>query len=308
MFDEREKKTPNGPGSGSSCACAKASGLGTRYSQPLTHAGTNSARRCLTCPMGRAAAAAAAAQNLLAWARGIPSRSGMQVLTALLDFPNGPGSGSSCDCAKASGLGTRYSQPLTHAGTNGARRCLTSQIGRDGVRSACCGPSRQWRQAGRRTRLRGRQLGGVQKRRAAPCAATATQGAAHRLLLGGRGGSGRRRTSAKEGPTDPLLFFRFLCPLAPPVPDRPVIAPTRRAAVRRSAAGSATQQPSARARVGCRIDSSSDPFPSPMPAPSALSAMPAPCRKGRGWQAVKTGGDVAQGRQGAGWLARRWPC
>ena len=52
--------------------------------------------------------------------------------------------------AKASGLGTRYSQPLTHAGTNGARRCLTSQIGRDGVRSACCGPSRQWRQAQRR--------------------------------------------------------------------------------------------------------------------------------------------------------------
>ena len=56
--------------------------------------------------------------------------------------------------AKASGLGTRYSQPLTHAGTNGARRCLTSQIGRDGVRSACCGPSRQRRQAGRRTWLR----------------------------------------------------------------------------------------------------------------------------------------------------------
>ena len=48
-----------------------------------------------------------------------------------------------------------------------------------------------------------------------PCAATATQGAAHRLLLGGRGASGRRRTSAKEGPTDPLLFFLFLCPLAP---------------------------------------------------------------------------------------------
>ena len=58
--------------------------------------------------------------------------------------------------AKASGLGTRYSQPLTHAGTNGARRCLTSQIGRDGVRSACCGPSRQRRQAGRRTWLRAR--------------------------------------------------------------------------------------------------------------------------------------------------------
>lgn len=55
--------------------------------------------------------------------------------------------------AKASGLGTRYSQPLTHAGTNGARRCLTSQIGRDGVRSACCGPSQQRRQAGRRTWL-----------------------------------------------------------------------------------------------------------------------------------------------------------
>ena len=37
--------------------------------------------------MGRAAAAAA--QKLLAWARGIPSRSRMQVLTALLDFPKG---------------------------------------------------------------------------------------------------------------------------------------------------------------------------------------------------------------------------
>ena len=32
--------------------------------------------------MGRAAAAAAAAQKLPAWARGIPSRSRMQVLTA----------------------------------------------------------------------------------------------------------------------------------------------------------------------------------------------------------------------------------
>ena len=43
-----------------------------------------------------------------------------------------------------------------------------------------------------------RQLDRVQKRRAAPCAATAAQGAAHRLLLGGRGASGRRRSSAQE--------------------------------------------------------------------------------------------------------------
>ena len=42
------------------------------------------------------------------------------------------------------------------------------------------------------TALRGRQLGRVQKRRAAPCAATATQVAAYRLLLGGRGASDRR--------------------------------------------------------------------------------------------------------------------
>ena len=39
------------------------------------------------------------------------------------------------------GLSTRYSQPVTHASTNRARRCLTSQIGRDGVCSAWYGPS-----------------------------------------------------------------------------------------------------------------------------------------------------------------------
>ena len=39
------------------------------------------------------------------------------------------------------GLDTRDSQPVTHASTNRARRCLTSQIGRDGVCSAWCGPS-----------------------------------------------------------------------------------------------------------------------------------------------------------------------
>ena len=42
---------------------------------------------------------------------------------------------------KKSGLSTRYSQPVTHASTNRARRCLTSQIGRDGVCSAWYGPS-----------------------------------------------------------------------------------------------------------------------------------------------------------------------
>ena len=35
----------------------------------------------------------------------------------------------------AKGLNTWYSQPVTHASTNHARRCLTSQIGRDGVYS-----------------------------------------------------------------------------------------------------------------------------------------------------------------------------
>ena len=202
--------------------------------------------------------------------------------------PNGPGRGSSCGCAKASGLGTRYSQPLTHAGTNGARRCLTSQIGRDGVRSACCGPSRQWRQAGRRTWLRGRHLGRVQKRRAAPCAATATQGAAHRLLLGGRGASGRRRTSAKEGPTDPLLFFSFLAPSCSARP-RPVFATTRRAAVPRSAAGGRRRSAAAIRQSQSRIGSSSDPFPSPVPAPSVLSDMPALRRKGRGKASCQDG-------------------
>ena len=39
------------------------------------------------------------------------------------------------------GLSTRYSQPVTHVSTNRARRCLTSQIGRDGVCSAWYGPS-----------------------------------------------------------------------------------------------------------------------------------------------------------------------
>ena len=218
--------------------------------------------------------------------------------------PNGPDRGSSCGCAKASGLGTRYSQPLTHAGTNGARRCLTSQIGRDGVRSACCGPSRQWRQAGRRTWLRGRHLGRVQKRRAAPCAATATQGAAHRLLLGGRGASGRRRTSAKEGPTDPLLFFSFLAPSCSARP-RPVFATTRRAAVPRSAAGGAAQQPSARARVGSAAAAILS-LPPCLPPPSCRTCLPSAARD-VARQAVKTGGRSAQGRQGAGWLARRWP-
>ena len=50
-----------------------------------------------------------------------------------------------CCCRRAeqktSGLGTRDSQPVTHASTNRARRCLTAQIGRDGVCSAWCGPS-----------------------------------------------------------------------------------------------------------------------------------------------------------------------
>ena len=45
---------------------------------------------------------------------------------------------------KEIGLGTWGSQPVTHASTNHARRCLTSQIGRDGVHSTWYGPSRQF--------------------------------------------------------------------------------------------------------------------------------------------------------------------
>ena len=45
--------------------------------------------------------------------------------------------------SKSNGLSTRYSQPVTHASTNRARRCLTSQIGRDGVYSTWYGPSRE---------------------------------------------------------------------------------------------------------------------------------------------------------------------
>ena len=37
---------------------------------------------------------------------------------------------------------TRYSQAVTHPSTNRARRCLTSQIGRDGVYSAWYGRRR----------------------------------------------------------------------------------------------------------------------------------------------------------------------
>jgi len=70
-----------------------------------------------------------------------------------------------------------------------------------------------------------RQLDRVQKRRAASCAATAAQGAAHRLLLGGRGASGRRRSSAQERARvgagagtsrPPALLVSALAP--PPVP------------------------------------------------------------------------------------------
>ena len=172
---------------------------------------------------------------------------------------------------------------------------MTSQIGRDGVRSACCGPSRQWRQAGGRTWLRGRQLGGVQKRRAAPCAATATQGAAHRLLLGGRGASGRRRTSAKEGPTDPLLFFSVLVPSCSARPrgcDRDDEAAQR----------SSSRPPEPEWDVGSTAAAILSP---------SLQACPPSCRrlrrKGRGKPTRRA--DVAQGRQGSGRLARRrWPC
>ena len=216
--------------------------------------------------------------------------------------PNGPGSGSSCGCAKASGLGTRYSQPLTHAGTNGARRCLTSQIGRDGVRSACCGPSRQWRQAGRRTRLRGRQLGRVQKRRAAPCAATATQGAAHRLLLGGRGASGRRRTSAKEGPTDPLLFFSFLVPSCSarprPACDRADEASSCSAIGGRQRNAAAIRQ--SQSRMSDRQQQRSFPFPHACPLRLVGHACPLPqgtwvasCQDGRGRSAGSSRSGLA---------------
>ena len=49
--------------------------------------------------------------------------------------------GKEAKCAMRGGLDTRDSQPVTHASTNRARRCLTAQIGRDGVCSTRCGPS-----------------------------------------------------------------------------------------------------------------------------------------------------------------------
>ena len=39
---------------------------------------------------------------------------------------------------------TRYSQPVTHASTNRAQRCLTSEIRRDRVRSTWYGRKRLW--------------------------------------------------------------------------------------------------------------------------------------------------------------------
>ena len=43
---------------------------------------------------------------------------------------------------QAKAYNTRYSQAVTHPSTNRARRCLTSQIGRDGVRSTWYGRRR----------------------------------------------------------------------------------------------------------------------------------------------------------------------
>ena len=140
--------------------------------------------------------------------------------------------------AKASGLGTRYSQPLTHAGTNGARRCLTSQIGRDGVRSACCGPSRQRRQAGRRTWLRaavswaeckkeGQHPAPRRLRRVLPIGCCSAGGGPPVA-----GGAARKRRPASErvlGRADPLLSL-FLLLLRRPSPLRssyPALSPRR---------------------------------------------------------------------------------
>ena len=160
--------------------------------------------------------------------------------------------------AKASGLGTRYSQPLTHAGTNGARRCLTSQIGRDGVRSACCGPSRQWRQGDAHGSARpsagqsAKKKGSILRRDGcAGCCPSA-------VALGGRRASGRRRSSARRsGCGDerktPLLLSFLLS--APPVPvtilvprpaakaNPPMSSPTRAMAVLTGADGRAAARP-----------------------------------------------------------------
>ena len=51
------------------------------------------------------------------------------------------GVGAKFTKSQNNGLNTWYSQPVTHASTNHARRCLTSQIGRDGVYSTWYGPS-----------------------------------------------------------------------------------------------------------------------------------------------------------------------
>ncbi len=95
---------------------------------------------------------------------------------------------------KEIGLGTWGSQPVTHASTNHARRCLTSQIGRDGVRSTWYGPSRTLGARLAHSSGRRAELGGAQQRRAAAGCARRAQGRA--------GGPARGRGGAADGPAD----------------------------------------------------------------------------------------------------------
>ena len=103
-----------------------------------------------------------------------------------------------------------------------------------------------------------------------------------------KGGLWSPADQRKRGPHRPSALFFCSCALL--LRPSPGLRPRRR--------GSSTQQqPSARARrVGCRIDSSSDPFPFPPGLPSVLSQAPP---QGT-WQADKTGG------RGAG-SSRIWP-
>ena len=107
------------------------------------------------------------------------------------------------------------------------------------------------------TALRGRQLGRVQKRRAAPCAATATQVAAYRLLLGGRGASDRR----------------------------PVFATTRRAAVPQQQTdrqASATRQPTEAHAPGMHLHVRASQQSSPLNSATIAPALGSPFPPRRG--------------------------
>ena len=86
-----------------------------RYSQAVTHASTNRARRCSTSEIGCIQRGMVVGNSKLN--NQVFYIEVFKTYKLLLN--------------KA--YNTRYSQPVTHASTNRARRCLTSEIGRDRV-------------------------------------------------------------------------------------------------------------------------------------------------------------------------------